>query len=31
MYFYDNIIFNSESALNLYFYKLVGDFELDTY
>lgn len=31
MYFYDNIIFNSESALNFYFYKLVGNFEIDDY
>lgn len=31
MWFYDNIIFENEKALNYYFYKLVGDFEIEDY
>ena len=31
MWFYDNIIFENEKALNYYFYNLVGDFEIEDY
>lgn len=31
MWFYDNIIFENEKALNYYFYNLVDDFEIEDY
>lgn len=31
MFFYDNIIFENEKALNYYFYNLVDDFEIENY
>lgn len=31
MWFYDNIIFENEKALNYYFYNLVDNFEIEDY